>query len=150
MRAAALETEVDAYLAGLASSVATRATVAWQAEHRAFMGESLRTVRPLRPGGRRALARPPRDELRSASSSACASTGEEADGHGASAESWAALLRDLHHRGMRAPVGALGDVRPGPRGVAGRPPRDRGAALLVHEVAKVLDTVAKSIQPLRG
>jgi transposase-like protein len=70
------------------------------------------------------------------------------DGYRESAESWAALLRDLKARGMRAPVVAAGDGALG-FWVALREvfPETREQRCWVHKIANVLDKLPKSLQP---
>jgi transposase-like protein len=70
------------------------------------------------------------------------------DGYRESTESWAAVMRDLKHRGLNEPklvIGdgalgiwaALGDVYPGAR----------RQACWVHKIARVLDALPKRLQP---
>ena len=72
-----------------------------------------------------------------------------ADGYRESTESWTALLRDPHRRGIRAPVLAVGDSPLGSwaalRDVF---PEKKEQRCWVHEVANILDALAKSIQSL--
>jgi transposase-like protein len=70
------------------------------------------------------------------------------DGYRESAESWAAVLRDLRRRGMRAPVLAIGDGALGfwaaLRDVW---PETRAQRDWVHRIANVLDKLPKRLQP---
>ena len=70
------------------------------------------------------------------------------DGYRESTESWAAVLRDLKARGMRAPVVAVGDGALGfwaaLRDVF---PKTREQRCWVHAIANVLDKLPKSQQP---
>jgi transposase-like protein len=70
------------------------------------------------------------------------------DGFRESTESWAALLRDLKARGMRAPVVAIGDGALGfwaaLRDVF---PTTREQRCWVHKIVNVLDKLPKSQQP---
>lgn len=70
------------------------------------------------------------------------------DGFRESTQSWAALLRDLKARGMRAPVVAVGDGALGfwaaLRDVF---PKTREQRCWVHKIANVLDKLPKSQQP---
>lgn len=70
------------------------------------------------------------------------------DGFRESTESWAALLRDLKGRGMRAPVVAVGDGALGfwaaLRDVF---PKTREQRCWVHKIANVLDKLPKNQQP---
>ncbi len=72
-----------------------------------------------------------------------------ADGYRESTDSWAALLRDLRHRDMRAPVVAVGDGALGfwaaLRDVF---PETKEQRCWVHKCANILDALPKSIQPL--
>jgi len=65
------------------------------------------------------------------------------------ADPWAALLRDLRHRGMRAPFVAVGDGAlgfwPALRDVF---PKAWEQRCWVHKVVNILDALPKSIQPL--
>ena len=69
------------------------------------------------------------------------------DGYRESAESWAALLRDLKRRGMRAPVLAVGDGALGfwaaLRGVW---PETRAQRDWCHQLATVLDKLPQGLQ----
>ena len=71
------------------------------------------------------------------------------DGYRESKDSWAAWLRDLRHRGMRAPVLGVGDGALGfwaaLRDVF---PETKEQRCWVHKCANVLDALPKSIQPL--
>lgn len=70
------------------------------------------------------------------------------DGYRESTESWAALLRDVKSRGMRAPVVAVGDGALGfwtaLREVF---PETREERCWVHKIANVLDKLPKTLQP---
>lgn len=70
------------------------------------------------------------------------------DGFRESTESWAALLRDVKARGMRAPVVAVGDGALGfwaaLRDVF---PETREQRCWVHKIANVLDKLPKNLQP---
>ena len=141
--------------AGLSSSVITRLVKSWQDEHRAFMERSLAdrdyvyvwvdgvhfnvrledrlcclVVVGVRLDGKKELV-------------------AIVDGYRESTDSWAALLRDLRHRGMRAPVVAVGDGALGfwaaLRDVF---PETKEQRCWVHKVANILDALPKSIQPL--
>jgi transposase-like protein len=72
-----------------------------------------------------------------------------ADGYRESTESWAALLRDLRRRGMRAPVLAVGDGALGFWGALRDVfPETRTQRDWCHKAANVLDALPKSVQPL--
>jgi transposase-like protein len=142
--------------AGLSASVITRLTTAWQSEHRAFSERNLAdrdyvyvwadgvhfTVRleeerlcclvivGVRPDGTKELV-------------------AIADGYRESTDSWAALLRDLRRRGMRAPVVATGDGALGFWAALREVfPETKEQRCWVHKSANILDALPKSIQPL--
>ena len=70
------------------------------------------------------------------------------DGYRESTESWAALLRDLKARGMRAPVVAAGDGALGFWAAVREVwPETREQRCWVHKIANVLDKLPKSLQP---
>jgi len=142
--------------AGLSASVITRLTTAWQAEHRVFMERDLAdrdfvyvfadgvhfnvrleeerlcclVIVGVRPDGTKELV-------------------AIADGYRESKDSWAALLRDLRHRGMRAPVLAVGDGALGFWAALREVfPETREQRCWVHKCANTLDALPKSIQPL--
>jgi len=70
------------------------------------------------------------------------------DGYRESTESWSELLRDLRHRGMRAPVLAVGDGALGFWGALREVfPDSREQRCWVHKIANVLDAVPTSLQP---
>lgn len=70
------------------------------------------------------------------------------DGYRESTDSWAALLRDVKSRGMRAPMVAVGDGALGfwaaLRDVF---PETREERCWVHKIVNVLDKLPKSVQP---
>jgi len=71
-----------------------------------------------------------------------------ADGYRESTESWADLLRDLKHRGMRAPVLAVGDGALGFWGALREVfPGTRNQRCWVHKLANVLNALPHSAQP---
>jgi putative transposase len=142
--------------AGLSASVITRLTTAWQSEHRAFSERNLAdrdyvyvwadgvhfTIRleeerlcclvivGVRPDGTKELV-------------------AITDGYRESTDSWAALLRDLRRRGMRAPVVATGDGALGFWAALREVfPETKEQRCWVHKSANVLDALPKSIQPL--
>jgi transposase-like protein len=70
------------------------------------------------------------------------------DGYRESSESWAALLRDLKRRGMRAPVLAVGDGALGFwAAVRDVWPETRQQRDWCHKLANVLDQLPKGLQP---
>jgi transposase-like protein len=69
------------------------------------------------------------------------------DGYRESTESWAALLRDLKHRGMRAPVVAVGDGALGCwAALRDVWPEAQEQRCWVHRIANVLDKLPKRLQ----
>lgn len=70
------------------------------------------------------------------------------DGYLESGESWADLLRDCAHRGMRAPVLAVGDGALGFwKALAEVFPASQHQRCWVHKTANVLTALPKSAQP---
>jgi len=142
--------------AGLSASVITRLTTAWQGEHRAFMERSLadRDYVYVWVDGVHFNVRLEEERLCCLVVVGVRLDGKKelvaiADGYRESTDSWAALLRDLRHRGMRAPVVAVGDGALGfwaaLRDVF---PETKEQRCWVHKVANILDALPKSIQPL--
>ena len=70
------------------------------------------------------------------------------DGYRESTESWAAVMRDLKHRGLNEPKLVIGDGALGTwaalRDVF---PGARRQACWVHKIARVLDALPKRLQP---
>ena len=102
--------------AGLSASVITRLTTAWQDDHRAFMARELadRDYVYVWADGVHFNVRLEEERLCCLVIVGVRLDGTKelvaiADGYRESKDSWAALLRDLRHRGMRAPVLAVGD-----------------------------------------
>jgi len=142
--------------AGLSASVITRLTTTWQAEHRAFMERSLsdRDYVYVWVDGVHFNVRLEEERLCCLVVVGVRLDGRKelvaiADGYRESTDSWAALLRDLRRRGMRAPVVALGDGALGfwaaLRDVF---PETKEQRCWVHKVANILDALPKSIPPL--
>lgn len=70
------------------------------------------------------------------------------DGYRESAESWSTVLRDLKHRGLRAPLVAVGDGALGFwAAVAAVWPETREQRCWVHRLANVLDKLPRRLQP---
>ena len=70
------------------------------------------------------------------------------DGFRESKESWAGLLRNLRHRGLRAPVLAIGDGALGFWAALEEVyPKTRGQRCWVHKIGNVLDKLPKRLQP---
>ena len=142
--------------AGLSASVITRLTTAWQDEHRAFMARNLadRDYVYIWVDGVHFNVRLEEERLCCLVIVGVRLDGKKelvaiADGYRESTDSWAALLRDLRHRDMRAPVVAVGDGALGfwaaLRDVF---PETKEQRCWVHKVANILDALPKSIQPL--
>jgi putative transposase len=142
--------------AGLSASAITRLTTAWQAEHQVFMERSLadRDYVYIWADGVHFNVRLEEERLCCLVIVGVRPDGTKelvalTDGYRESTDSWAALLRDLRHRGMRAPVVAVGDGALGfwaaLRDVF---PETKEQRCWVHKAANVLDVLPKSIQPL--
>ena len=142
--------------AGLSASVITRLITAWQDEHRAFMARNLadRDYVYIWVDGVHFNVRLEEERLCCLVIVGVRLDGKKelvaiADGYRESTDSWAALLRDLRHRDMRAPVVAVGDGALGfwaaLRDVF---PETKEQRCWVHKVANILDALPKSIQPL--
>ena len=142
--------------AGLSASVITRLTAAWQEEHKTFMGRDLtdRDYVYVCADGVHFNVRLEEEGLCCLVIVGVRLDGSKelvaiADGYRESKDSWAALLRDLRHRGMRAPMLAIGDGALGfwaaLRDVF---PKTKEQRCWVHKSANVLDALSRSIQPL--
>lgn len=142
--------------AGLSASLITRLTRSWQDEHRAFMERDLseRDFVYVWADGVHFNVRLEEDRLCCLVIVGVRLDGTKelvaiADGYRESKESWAALLRDLRRRGLRAPVLAIGDGALGFWGALRDVfPETREQRDWVHKVANILDTLPKSIKPL--
>ena len=121
--------------AGLSSSVITRLTKQWQAERDAFMRRDLSKVDYVYVwvDGIHFNIRLEEERLCTLVVVGVRADGTKelvaiADGYRESTDSWADLLRDLRHRGMRAPVLAVAPSDSGRRcATCGRPRRPSGA-----------------------
>ena len=142
--------------AGLSASVITRLTKAWEDDHRAFMARDLsdRDYVYVWADGVHFNVRLEEERLCCLVIVGVRLDGSKelvaiTDGYRESKDSWAALLRDLRHRGMRAPVLGVGDGALGfwaaLRDVF---PETREQRCWLHKAANVLDALPKSIQPL--
>jgi transposase-like protein len=142
--------------AGLSASAITRLTTTWQDDHRAFMCRDLsdRDYVYVFADGVHFKVRLEEDRLCCLVIIGVRLDGQKelvavADGYRESKDSWAALLRDLRHRGMRAPMLGVGDGALGfwaaLRDVF---PETKEQRCWVHKAANVLDALPKSIQPL--
>lgn len=140
---------------GLSASVITRLTTTWQSEHREFMNRSLkdRDYVYVWADGVHFKIRLEEDRLCCLVMVGVRLDGTKelialADGYRESTESWGDLLRDLKHRGMKAPVLAVGDGALGFWAAL----RDTWPATneqrdWVHKMLNVLDALPKSVQP---
>jgi putative transposase len=142
--------------AGLSASVITRLTKAWADDHAAFMARDLTEVDYVYVwvDGVHFNVRLEEERLCCLVMIGVRLDGTKelvalADGYRESKDSWAALLRDLRHRGMRPPVLAVGDGALGfwaaLRDVF---PETKDQRCWLHKMANVLDALPKSIQPL--
>jgi putative transposase len=142
--------------AGLSASAITRLTKTWEDDHRAFMARDLsgRDFVYVWADGVHFNVRLEEDRLCCLVIIGVRLDGSKelvavADGYRESKDSWAALLRDLRHRGMRAPVLGVGDGALGfwaaLRDVF---PETAEQRCWVHKAANVLDALPRSIQPL--
>ena len=142
--------------AGLSPSVVTRLAKSFEADHEAFMARDLSEVDyvyiwvdgvhfSIRLEDARLCAlvivgvrQDGKKELVAIS-----------DGYRESSDSWSALLHDLHRRGMRAPVLAIGDGALGFwKALREVFPETREQRDWVHKVANVLAALPASHQPL--
>ncbi|MFC9949145.1 IS256 family transposase [Streptomyces prasinus] len=141
--------------AGLSPATVTRLTQQWQADQAAFMDRDLAEVDYVYmwADGIHLNVR-----LEEAKACVLVLIGVRADGskelvalqdgYRESGESWADLLRDCAHRGMRAPVLAVGDGALGFwKALAEVFPDTREQRCWVHKTANVLDALPKSAQP---
>jgi len=142
--------------AGLSASVITRLTGAWQDEHKAFMARDLsdRDYVYIWADGVHFNVRLEEERLCCLVIVGVRPDGTKeliaiTDGYRESTDSWAALLRDLRHRGMRAPIVAVGDGALGFWGALRQVfPETKEQHCWVHKIVNVLDALPKSIQPL--
>src|SRR5579883_2972570 len=142
--------------AGLSAATVNRLTEAWQAEHAEWSTRDLSGVDYVYfwADGVHFNVRLEEDRLCCLVVVGVRLDGKKelvaiVDGYRESTDSWAALLRDLRHRGMRAPVVAVGDGALGfwaaLRDVF---PETKEQRCWAHKVANILDALPKSIQPL--
>jgi transposase-like protein len=142
--------------AGLSASVITRLTAAFQEEHKVFMKRTLddRDYVYVWADGVHFNVRLEEERLCCLVIVGVRPDGTKelvaiTDGYRESTDSWAAVLRDLRHRGMRAPVIAVGDGALGFWGALRQVfPETKEQRCWVHKSANVLDALPKSIQPL--
>jgi putative transposase len=142
--------------AGLSASVITRLTKAWAEDHAAFMARDLAEADYVYvwADGVHFNVRLEEERLCCLVIVGVRLDGTKelvalADGYRESKDSWAALLRDLRHRGMRAPVLAVGDGALGFWGALRDVfPETKDQRCWLHKMANTLDALPKSIQPL--
>ena len=141
--------------AGLSSSVIVRLTKQWQAERDAFMRRDLSGVDYVYVwvDGIHFNIRLEEERLCCLVVVGVRADGTKelvaiSDGYRESTDSWADLLRDLRHRGMRAPVLAVGDGALGFwAALRDAWPETRTQRCWVHKVANVLAALPKSAHP---
>jgi transposase-like protein len=140
---------------GLSAPVITRLTETWKAEQRSFAARDLSGVDYvyLWADGIPVNIRLEEHKLCLLVLIGVRADGRKelvalADGYRESAESWADLLRDAAHRGMRAPVLAVGDGALGFWGALREVfPQTRGQRCWFYKIANVLGALPKSAHP---
>ena len=141
--------------AGLSATTITRLIKAWQDEYRTWRKRSLATKDYVYvwADGVYFGVRLEEDRLACLVVIGVLADGQKElialeDGYRESKESWAALLRDLKDRGMRAPVLAVGDGALGFWGALAQVyPETREQRCWVHKLANILDKLPKRLQP---
>jgi transposase-like protein len=139
--------------AGLSPTAITRLTAAWQADYDAFKKRDLsdRDYVYIWADGVHFRIRLEEDRLCALVMIGVRPDGTKElvaieDGYRESAESWAALLRGLKRRGMRAPVVAVGDGALGFwKALRDVWPETREQRCWVHRIANVLDKLPKRL-----
>ena len=142
--------------AGLSASAINRLTVAWQAEQREFMARDLSATDYVYVwvDGVHTKVRLEEDRLCCLAMVGVRLDGTKelvaiADGYRESKDSWAALLRDLRHRGMTPPVLAVGDGALGFWGaLCDVFPETKTQRDWFHKASNVLDALPESVWPL--
>jgi putative transposase len=152
----ALEQLLGADAAGLSPSTITRLCKDWEAEHARFRTRSLRFHRYayLFVDGVHVSVRLGEDDrlcllvVIGVREDGVKELLAVEDGYRESTESWAAVLRDVKHRGLNEPRLVIGDGALGTwaalRDVF---PAARRQACWVHKIANVLDALPKRLQP---
>ncbi len=138
---------------GLSPTAITRLTAAWQADYEAFQKRDLsdRDYVYVWADGVHFRIRLEEDRLCALVMIGVRPDGTKEliaieDGYRESAESWAALLRGLRRRGMRAPVLAVGDGALGFwKTLRDVWPKTREQRCWVHRIASVLDKLPKRL-----
>jgi putative transposase len=140
---------------GLSATTVTRLTAAWEVEYRAFCQTSLaeRDYVYLWADGVHFRVRLEEDRLCTLVLIGARPDGTKEllaveDGYRESTDSWAALLRGLKRRGMKAPVVAVGDGALGFWAAVREVwPETREQRCWVHKLANVLDKLPRRLQP---
>ena len=141
--------------AGLSASTITRLIKVWQDEYRTWRKRSLATKDYVYvwADGVYFGVRLEEDRLACLVVIGVLADGQKElialeDGYRESKESWAALLRDLKDRGMRAPALAVGDGALGFWGALAEVyPETREQRCWVHKLGNILDKLPKRLQP---
>jgi transposase-like protein len=149
----ALGTLLGEDASGLSPTTITRLTAAWQADYEAFQKRDLsdRDYIYLWADGVHFRIRLEEDRLCALVMIGVRPDGTKEliaieDGYRESTESWAAVLRGLKRRGMRAPVLAVGDGALGFwKALRDVWPETRGQRCWVHRIANVLDKLPKRL-----
>lgn len=142
MLAAALEAEVDQYIAEPSASGTSRGAGWWSATAATVHGRSPRPPERWRSVGRACLV------LMGVRADGRKELIALAQGLRESTESWADLLRDCRTRGMRAPALVAGDGAMGLwNALAEVFPEARHQRRWVHKVRNVMNALPKSAQP---
>jgi len=142
--------------AGLSASAINRLTTSWQAEQREFMERDLAETDYVYVwvDGVHTKVRLEEERLCCLVMVGVRLDGTKelvaiADGYRESKDSWAALLRDLRRRKMRAPMLAVGDGALGFWAALGDVfPETKCQRDWFHKASNVLDTLPKSVWPL--
>ena len=141
---------------GLSSSSIQRLTEAWQAEHAAFRTRELRFHRYcyLFVDGVNVAVRLGEDDrlcllvVIGVREDGCKELLAVEDGYRESADSWAAVFRDLRERGLNEPKLVTGDGALGAWAALREVfPAAREQRCWVHKTANVLDSLPKRLQP---
>ncbi len=140
---------------GLSPTTITRLTASWEAEYAAWRRRDLHDVDYVYVwvDGVHFRVRLEEDRLCTLVMIGVRADGTKEliaveDGYRESTDSWATVLRDLKHRGLRAPVVAVGDSALGFWAAVGAVwPETREQRCWVHRVANVLDKLPRRLQP---
>jgi transposase-like protein len=141
--------------AGLSPTTITRLTAAWQQDYEAFRKRELHDRRYvyLFADGIHFRIRLEEDRLCALVLIGVRADGSKElvaveDGYRESSESWGTLLRDLHRRGLEAPLLAIGDGALGFwKALREIWPKTAEQRCWVHRTANVLDKLPKRLQP---